>query len=220
MKSLKAIVFSLAAGALLMACAGPSYYVDPSWKGQPQPASVKVVYTEPEIANADDLKDDLPEYEANFTGWLEPQMKTFLYERSNKKVEFTLAKVDALSSETVKLGKEDFAAPSYAQMADDAEVYLVLDKVWVGREGEQSTTVKGNAASESMDPMGTGFTTANFFKVKGEFAFYDAKTKKILAYGRTEGKAQYQFAVSKGDWEFALRDFASHLLTDTPVYHW
>ena len=223
MSSIKLIILSMYMGLFLVACAGPRYYVDPAWKGQPQPKTVKVIYTEPQIGNPDDLKDDLPEYEANFaSGWFEPQLKTFLYERANKSVDFSMNMVsaDQITTETVKLGKEDFNAPSYASIEGDAEIYIVLSNVWVGRENEEYQTVQGNAASEAMATPGSGMSLYKFFKCKANYAFYEAKTKKILAYGTAEGKAQYQFAVDKGNWEFSLRDLAYHILIDTPVYHW
>ena len=99
-------------------------------------------------------------------------------------------------------------------------IYVVLSDIWLGRESETYMTAQGNAASMAGDPMGTGYTTYKYFMSKCKYAFYDTKTGKLLGYGHAEGKAQYQFAVTKGDWEFALRDMVGKVLTNTPVVSW
>ena len=207
---------------MLSACAAPRFYVDQEWKGQSQPESVKVIFTKPVVGNPDDLKDDLPEFENNFVKWFGPQAKEYFIEEGRKKVKFSMKLIpgEELSMTKVKLGDEDFDAPAYASMEGDASIHLVMTAIWLGRESETYMTAQGNAASMAGDPMGTGYTTSHYFVSKCRYAFYDTKTGKLLGYGHAEGKAQYQFAVTKGDWEFALRDMVGKVLTNTPVVSW
>ena len=207
---------------LFSACAAPRFYVDQEWKGQSQPESVKVIFTKPVVGNPEDLKDDLPEFENNFVKWFGPQAKEYFVAEGRNKVKFSMKLIpgEELSMTKVKLGDEDFDAPAYASMEGDASIHLVMTAIWLGRESETYMTAQGNAASMAGDPMGTGYTTSHYFVSKCRYAFYDTKTGKLLGYGHAEGKAQYQFAVTKGDWEFALRDMVGKVLANTPVVSW
>ena len=207
---------------LLSACAAPRFYVDQEWKGQSQPESVKVIFTKPVVGNPDDLKDDLPEFENNFVKWFGPQAKEYFVAEGRNKVKFSMKLVPAeeVTTQKVKLGNEDFDAPAFAAKDVDATIYVVLSDIWLGRESETYMTAQGNAASMAGDPMGTGYSTSHYFMSKCKYAFYDTKTGKLLGYGHAEGKAQYQFAVTKSDWEFALRDMVGKVLTNTPVVSW
>lgn len=222
MNFLKIVILSVLAGVFFTACAAPRFYVDQEWKGQPKPASVKVVFTKPVIGNPDDLKDDLPEFENNFVKWFGPQARTYLTEEGRNKVKFSMKLIpgEELSMKKVKLGNEDFDAPAYNSMDGDATIHLVITAIWIGRESETYMTAQGNAASMAGDPMGTGYSTFNYFVSKCRYAFYDTKSGKLLGYGHAEGKAQYQFAVTKGDWEYALRDMIGKVLANTPIVSW
>lgn len=221
MKSLKFIFAMIVSVAFMVGCAGPKSFVDNTWSERPQ--NVKVVFTEPAIGNPDDLADDLPEFKDNFSDWYKATWTANLDKASHQKVAFTMEKVDAsaISAETVKLGDKDFEAPKFAEMGSDADVYLVINNAWVGRENEETQTVQGNLASESQQTVpGSGVSISNYFKAKCTYAFYDVKANKIVAYGAVEGKAQYQFAVSKGDWEFAVGDLVDKVVAKTPILPW
>ena len=205
---------------LLSACAAPRFYVDQEWKGQSQPESVKVVFTKPVVGNPDDLKDDLPEFENNFVKWFGPQAKEYFIEEGRKKVKFSMKLIpgEELSMTKVKLGDEDFDAPAYASMEGDASIHLVMTAIWLGRESETYMTAQGNAASMAGDPMGTGYTTSHYFVSKCRYAFYDAKTKKLLGYGHSKGRTGYTFAVTRSDWESSLRKMVYNLARETPLF--
>lgn len=222
MKFIKLAFLAVLAGVFFTACAAPRFYVDQEWKGQSQPESVKVIFTKPVVGNPDDLKDDLPEFENNFVKWFGPQAKEYFIAEGRNKVKFSMKQVPAeeIKPQKVKLGNDDFDAPAFAATDVETTVYVVMTDIWLGRESETYMTAQGNAASMAGDPMGTGYSTSNYFVSKCKYAFYDTKTGKLLAYGHAEGKAQYQFAVTKSDWEFALRDMVGKVLTNTPVVSW
>lgn len=207
---------------LLLGCASSHFYVDQEWKGQPKPASVKVVFTKPVIGNPDDLKDDLPEYESNFVKWFGPVAKFFFIEESRKTVKFSMKQVsdDAITMKKVKLGNDDFDAPSFAEMKGESTVHLVISSIWLGRESYTEAVAPGNASFMAGAPMGPTYQTTRLFVSKCKYAFYDTKSGKLLGYGYAKGKSVYQFAVTKSDWEFALRDMVNRVLANTPIVSW
>ena len=81
MRKLKLALAFASACALLVGCAAPRSVMDQGWTQKP--AKVKVVFTEPFIANPDDLMDDLPEYVNNFSDWYKTQLEANLGSQTN-----------------------------------------------------------------------------------------------------------------------------------------
>ncbi|PWJ71643.1 MULTISPECIES: hypothetical protein [unclassified Fibrobacter] len=218
---LKSIISVIAISLLLWGCAAPTYFKDSSWTEQP--TSVKVVYVNPTISNPQQLTDGLPEYKDNLGKWFENVVTEKMDEESRKKVKTSIELVDAsaLSVQIVKLGEKDFEAPAYASM-NGADVYLVLSNIWFGCESEEYMTVQGNQASMAMQTTPySGVSAYNFFKAKARYAFYDAKTGKILAYGVKEGKASLRsIEVTGSDWDYATRALIGDIVAFTPVVRW
>ena len=67
MRKLKLVLAFAFVCATLIGCASPRAVIDESWTQKP--TKVKVVFTEPIIANLDDLQDDLPDYYNKFSEW-------------------------------------------------------------------------------------------------------------------------------------------------------
>ena len=205
---------------LLSACSASRYYVDPEWAKMPKPASVKVVFSTPEIGNPDDLKDDLPEYEDNFVDWFAPQMKRVIDSCSNGKIDYSMMMVEPkefkFRTEKMNETNKNFDVPEYPLMKSDADVYLVVSNIWLGREELES-----NPGGWVMGPSGTMVytapTTTRMFVSKGRYAFYDAKTKKLLGFGAAEGSMTYNFAVTRTDWENSVRVMTKQMLRETPL---
>ncbi|MCQ2097807.1 MAG: hypothetical protein MJY87_07700 [Fibrobacter sp.] len=218
---LKTIISVIVISLLFWGCAAPTYFKDSSWTEQP--TSVKVVYVDPTISNPKQLTDGLPEYKDDLGKWFENVVSEKINEESRKKVKTSIEKVDAsaLSVQVVKLGEKDFEAPAYTNM-DGADVYLVLSNIWFGSESEEYMTVQGNQASEAMQTTPySGVSAYNFFKAKARYAFYDAKTGKILAYGVKEGKASLRsIDVTGSDWDYATRGLIGDIVAFTPVVQW
>ena len=226
MRFIKLAFLSILAGVLFTACAAPRYYIDAEWKSMPKATTAKVVFAKPTVANPDDLKDDLPEYVDNFAKWFGPQVKEYLNAESRNQIKFSMKQVQPgdISYTKQKLGKEDFDTPAFANMEDNVDLYIVVSDIWLGRDTEVHHYEAGTVQARSMDPLGMnpmgGSYSTNVFISKCKYAFYDAKTKKLLGYGHAEGSMGYSFAVTKGDWEGAVRSMVVNLAWNTPIVSW
>lgn len=192
--------------ALLMGCAAPRVVVDPSWKEKP--AKVKVVFTEPFVANPEDLQDDWPDYVNRFTDLYAEQLLTNLAKFS-KGVEFFAEVIsrEQLKYEVGSMEGGNVKVPKYETMKNDADVYLVMDELWVGRT-EIQTSCAGGMGGTCMSPA---------FANKGNYAYYDAKTGKRLAYGDFQENSGFTFGVSQQDWKNIFYLTAQTLLKKTPL---
>lgn len=211
---------AIAASFILWGCAAPKSFTDSFWKEHP--TSVKIIYTEPMIENPGDLPEKMSDYQDHFSDWFEKQVVEKFAEESSHKIETSIGKVagDDVSAQKVKLGDSDFDAPAYTQSVD-ADVYLVMSEIWLGQESEEYQTVQGNQASMAMETVPySGTAVYKYFKAKCKYAFYDAKTRKILAYGNQEGEAQYQFSVTDDDWVFAVKSLVGSIVSNTPILPW
>ena len=220
---MKTRLFALLAFISLMfsACAAPRFYIDQEWMGGPKPATAKVVFSMPTIANPDDLKDDLPEYENNFVKWFGPQMKEYFNTESRNKVKYSMKQVKPadITYTKQKLGDEDFDAPAFDGIEDNAAVYVVVSDIWIGRDMEDRF-VDGRQKSFGMGSQVGGFEARNVFATKCKYAFYDAKTKKLLGFGHAEGTSAYTYVVTRGDWERSLWAMVTKILWNTPLVAW
>ena len=112
MRKLKLALAFASACALLLGCAAPRSVMDQGWTQKP--ANVKVVFTEPFIANPKDLQDDLPDYVNNFSDWYKAQLDSnfasqttgvqyFVEKISQDKVKFEAAAVNGVALKGVRL---------------------------------------------------------------------------------------------------------------------
>lgn len=215
MKSLKFLAASVMAALLMVGCAAPTTFVDSSWKNHPK--SLKILFTEPDVDNLEDLKDDLPDYVDNFDEWFKNQVVQSMKQKSgNNNISFTMVKTESADGEMVSLNSESFKVPKPKEIAEDADVYLIMDKIWLGRESETNTGA-GVGTFGANGGMAIGVTTSSYFRVKCKFSFYDTKTKNILGYGKATGTASYSFALTKSDWEYALNDMVKVVVDKTPI---
>lgn len=212
MNSIKLVLFSLIAGIMFSACSAPRYFIDEDWKGKPQPKSVKVVFTMPKVVVPDDLSDDLPEYTSNFAKWFGPELKQNLITRSQNGTQYSMKLIqpNEVSYKRRELADKDFMVPSFDHIQADADVYLVVTNTWIGREQEVRYVTTANGMMMA--------TTYSYFTMKCTYAFYDARTKKNLGYGYARGRNSYMFAVTRSDWETALRYMVEDFAKEAPLF--
>lgn len=211
MKSLRLILLSVFASMLLTACGAPHYFIDADWTENSKPTNVKVVFSMPKVAEPDDLRDDLPEYTSNFAKWFGPELKENLVSRSRDNVHYSMSLIqrENISYKKKELGDDEFSVPYFDLMKNDADIYLVVSNVWIGRESETQWISNG---------VGTTMVTYLYFSMKCRYAFYDARTKKLLGYGHSKGRTGYTFAVTRSDWESSLRKMVYNLARETPLF--
>ena len=207
MKKLKFILTMAFASVFLVGCAAKRAVIDDSWTKKP--SKVKVVFTEPLVANMDDLEDDLPDHVYNFSEWYRAQLEYNLLSRSSG-VRYAVQKIsrDYVKIEPAPVNDENIKVPRVTEMDPSADVYLVLDDIWIGR------TVKMGTCSNGMT---TYSCPQNYFTAKGIYAFYDVSSGRRVGYGDYESNSGYTFVVSLSDWESILEKTVDTILDNTPI---
>ena len=214
MRKLKLALACASACALLVGCAAPRSVMDQGWTQKP--AKVKVVFTEPFIANPDDLMDDLPEYVNNFSDWYKTQLEANLGSQTNG-VLYSVQKIsqDQIKFEAAAVRGVNIKVPRITEMEKEADVCLVINDIWIGRT--QSETTCSTGAGFGGIGMSTTCSSQNYFTGKGNYAYFDPKTGKRLGYGDFEAQSSYTFAVSQSDWLNVVEESVSSMLDNTPI---
>lgn len=213
MRKLKLALAFASACALLVGCAAPRSVMDQGWTQKP--ANVKVVFTEPFIANPKDLQDDLPDYVNNFSDWYKAQLESNFASQTTG-VQYFVEKIsqDKVKFEAAAVSGVNIKVPKIEEMDNQADVYLVLNDIWIGRV--ESGTICSTGAGGGFG-MGMTCTQNKDFTGKGNFAYFDAKTGKRLGYGDIEAKSSYSFTVSQSDWLNVMTKTVAAMLENTPI---
>lgn len=216
MRKLKLALAFASACALLVGCAAPRSVMDQGWTQKP--ANVKVVFTEPFIANPDDLQDDLPDYVNNFSDWYKAQLEANFASQTTG-VQYTVEKIsqDKVKFEAAAVNGVNIKVPKIEEMDSQADVYLVMNDIWIGRVESATTCTTGGFNAAGGIGMGTTCSQDKDFTGKGSFAYLDAKTGKRLGYGEIEAKSGYTFTVSQSDWLNVMTKTVSTMLENTPI---
>ena len=207
MKSLKLILITTMASIFMVGCASPRAVIDESWSQKP--SKVKVVFTEPLIANVDDLEDDLPDYVNNFSDWYKEQLQINLGDRTSG-VGYSIQKIskDIVRIDPAPVNGENIKVPRVTEMSNSADIYLVLDDIWIGRTTKMATCSNG---------MTTYSCPQNYFTATGIYAYYDVKSGQRVGYGDYEANSGYSFVVDVSDWEKILEKTVDIILNNTPL---
>lgn len=207
----KSVFMLLLACMLLIGCAPKLYVVDPSWVLKP--SRVKVLFTEPGIGSPKDLADDLPSYVNNFSDWYRAQLESFL-RASSQGVAYSVEKVprEFVSYEFSDIDGSSFKTPRPKVLDGSADVYLVMDDLWIGRVKDRSCS----------GPMGPGMAGPSCYSKKsltgsGRYAYFDGKTGAKLGYGDIKAESFFTFTVSLDDWINVVNKTVEIMLKDTPI---
>ena len=216
MGKIKLILTTALACAFFAGCAAPRSVMDQGWTQKP--AKVKVVFTEPFVANPDDLQDDLPAYVNNFSDWYKSQLESNLGSQTTG-VLYSVEKIsmDKVKFEAAAVNGVNIKVPKVDEMDNQADVYLVVNDIWIGRVESATTCTTGGFSAGGGFGMGTTCAQDKDFTGKGNFAYYDAKSGKRLGYGDFEAKSSYTFAVSQSDWANVVEKTVSAVLENTPI---
>jgi len=173
----------------LIGCSSATFYKDRSWSEMPK--TVKVIYDMSECESLKGLSED----DVNAA------ISEKIFVESGKSVSASAKAVpkDSIGTLMVKLGENDFAAPSYGNM-DEADVYLVLDSLTSGSKGVYN-------------PQASFMFNATYSQatISAKYAIYDAKAKKIVAYGTKTGEVKGINA------EGVLHNLIGNILSYTPI---
>lgn len=207
MKRMHFVLMLAMACVFFVGCAAPHAVLETSWSQKP--TKVKVVFTEPLVANPDDLADDLPDHVDNFAEWYKAELEKNLGSQTNG-VLYSVEKIaqDKVTTVAAPLNNVNVKTPKITEMDNEADVYLVMNDVWVGRTTKPGTCTAG---------MVTYTCDYPYFSGKGNYAFFDAKSGQRLGYGVVAADISYTFAVTKSDWESVVEKTVKIILEETPL---
>jgi len=209
--NLKFIIGAVLAAILFVGCSGPRFYVDSQWTEKP--AKAKFIFSTGIVENQEDLEDVLIEDE-NFTVWYARQLEENVKFHSNH-VDFTAARIpkEQMLEENVALGSKTIAVGKPKTFDNDAEINVVLNNLWFGRT--KKTDYYNHPAA------GGGFVTTSkghyFISTKGNYAFYDTRTQKILGYGEFDCNEEFVRNLGRDSWKRLIQTSLEEILQNTPL---
>jgi len=208
--NLKFIIGAVLAAILFVGCSGPRFYVDPQWTEKPVKA--KFIFSTVTVENQEDLDDVLEEDEA-FATWYAQQLEENVKFHSNH-VDFTAAKIqkEQMLEENVALGSKTIAVGKPKTFDNETEINVVLNNLWFGRS--KKTDNYGLST-------GGGFVTTSedhyFIATKGNYAFYDTRTQKILGYGEFDCNEEFVRNLGRDSWKRLIQTTLEEILQNTPL---
>jgi hypothetical protein len=112
---------------------------------------------------------------------------------------------DKIKIEKVLHKDEGVNAPVFTEMDKSAEIYLVLDSLWIG-----GTRKKTSCETESV-------CERLYLTAKGNFAYYDAKSGKRVAFGTILSNSAYRGMITRGNWTGMVNLTSKKVLLGTPL---
>lgn len=223
MKLLKNTLLLMFACVFLIGCAQRGLYRKSSWSVPP--ASLRIVFDEPLITNPGDLERNMPEYVGHFSEWFMIRVAENISSISGQAFAVSSEKGALAIGSFTRKNKVDYV-PMYSPM-DQAEVYLLLTNISFGRDETEyysGSNMGGAYVFDSVggtnygvgDGVGT-YRVQRFFAARCRYAFYDAQTGNLLAYGDAEGKVNYTYNVSAEAWEKSMYNMVRRILKGTPL---
>ena len=216
MKKLKLILVTLIACPFLTGCAilfllfspSPSNSVEESWTKKPN--KVNIVFTDPFLDDPEKFDQDIPEYPGRFNDWFIAELISDLENRTSG-IHYSMKRIpkDKIKIEKVLHKDEGVNAPVFTEMDKSAEIYLVLDSLWIGK------TKKGTTCESNIDIMNG--CKLLYLTAKGNFAYYDTKDGKRVGFGKIESNSKYWSAITRGNWTGMVNLTSKKVLLGTPL---
>ncbi len=196
------------ASLLLVGCGGKAGLknIDPSWS---EPATaVTVLYTEPDVKNADDVADDLPDYSSNFSGWFTKQMASELKKQGDMASNFVPKQPSDFNMTSTKFGKKEYLVPSpkFDELDGVSGIVISMSNIEVSRLSETK-----------MNPLTMSAETKSYLQFTGEYSISNTDSKAVLASGTIKARVHLGFAMGKSDWEENMTNLVAEILKDTPL---
>jgi len=201
-------VFSLLA---FVGCSPSISFVEPEWTAPP--SKVRVLITKPHVRTVRDLKDDLPEYQDNFSTWFQAQFRDALTQKAKIPVEIMEVSDSLFVMDTSVVGNEEIEVPR-PLIPLKGEITLCISDITIDRY---------SYTSYSDIPMGTGMGTGmvpiqhKSLRFVGFYAYFDSHTGQRLAYGKVVADANYDIYINLDDWKYDVQQMVSDIVKGTPL---
>ena len=115
----------------------------------------------------------------------------------------------------------EVSLPKVQSMSDSFDVYLILDEIQMHISKVVSTMNMDPAYNPSTGmPTGSGMVLTfkgESTRIDANYAFYDVKTGKRLAYGHLEEDMLHRDVAAETGWYDNLRQLMLRILGSTPV---
>ena len=203
----------------LTGCGGSKAVISENWNWRP--ATIAVIFTNPAVANVEDLEDDLPEYVNSFPVWMAAELKRdieskaeLLNNNSQMRVVVKHTSVGITGNGNFNMtetgitfnDRDVFSIDDDRLALPDADVYLFIDAINI------NSVLTGGGMGLIGLLLHEGLMT-----MKATYSFYDGKTHKRLGLGSLEVVEDYVFGVSRSNWENLMEIAVKKLFDDTPV---
>lgn len=215
----------IATVALILAGCYNSYqYLDPEWTQKP--ARMKILFTKPMITD----EEKIPYTMAPIEDWFGGKIDNVLQFNSNVPCVVEKVSKKELSYETQKMGSLDVQLPKVESMSDSFDVYLIFDHITLNLSAVVSTLPGGAGivapaiGGSTLATQAVGAFAGMTFNFKGEsteidanYALYDVKTGKRLAYGHLEERMFHEEVAMEQGWYDNIRQMVLRIFGKTPV---
>lgn len=217
------VFFILSVACLLMSgCAKKGLYKDSTWVDAP--TSLRIVFEEPMVTDMGDVKRNLPEFVGHFSDWFLINVAEDASQVAMPGIQISSEKGALAVGSLQRNGKMEYV-PMYSPM-NQAQVYLLLSNITFGREFEEyyqgpqyGMAGPGFGGAQVSFGFTSGATTRveNFFRARCRYAFYDAQSGKLLAYGDEMGSVKYVYNKSRKAWDKSLYEMVKRIIAHTPL---
>lgn len=197
----------------MMGCSGNRQFVDPSWTQKP--SSVKVVIANPLSYWIPKI---VPEMDP-MSDWFKDKVdNTFKF---NTKLSYVVENIpkEQVTHVAEDMDGKNIQVPKLETMSDSFEVYLILDNVrmWLS---DTSSTMDVTSPTVAQN-YGPGFNVLTFkgenTKASANYAVYETKTGKRLAYGFLEESIFHEDVAVEHGWFETVRQLVMHVIELTPI---
>lgn len=224
------------------ACSSERQFLDAGWTQKP--AKMKILFTKPSLVvedkefrstdpayaktmdmvlgwfNKQNDEVEIPEAMEVISDWFRDKIDNVMQFNSNVPSVVERVSKKKISRDTENMDGVDVKIPKLEAMSDSFDVYLILDEI--GMHISKVDTYM--STGPSFGPTGLPTTPGVGLRFQGEstridanYAAYDVKTGKRLAYGHLEDGMYHEDVAAETGWYDNLRQLMLRILGSTPV---
>lgn len=211
---LKAVCLIAWVGLFASCAKHPTFFVDKDWKSVDPNGGVAVYITKPQIANPDDIVDDMPGEAPRFSDWLARRLGDGFAASTQSAVSLQYVPDNTVKMEPEVLGGLEATAPRPASYGKEALTICVSPfRILRFSETTPGSYMPGMNGAPGYYVAGS---TYNALRFEGEYAIYDSKSGKRLAFGKFQSDASFSFHMNGQDWLKSADGMPASILKGTP----
>ncbi|WP_173474367.1 hypothetical protein [Fibrobacter succinogenes] len=197
----------------------PRVVISENWNWRP--ATIAVIYTNPVVANSDDVEDDLPEYVNSFPVWMSAGLKRNIEAKAENLNDHSRMHVSVVAYPLGISGANNFYMGESGVMINNRDVFAIDDERLALPDADVYLFVDSIQINSMLTGGGLGLLGfllhEGILTMVGNYGFYDGKTHERLGYGTLSALEEYAFGVSRSNWENLMEIVVKKLFEDTPV---